>query len=699
MAVLEKIRTKMGILVSVIIGFSLLAFVLSDFLGGGKSVFSNNQFDIAEIWGKKVTIQEYEAQVEKLQDVYKMNTRQENIDEKVIDQIREQTWQQVLEDNLLAPEYQSIGLAVSSKELLDMVQGAEPHPYIRQIFSDPETGIFNRPAVLQFIKSLETEPDQQKKNYWLFMENQIVRERLMTKYYNLMKKGLYVTKVQVANEIKDNQRKVSFNFVGVRYNTIADSTIKVKMSDLKNYLKKHEALFQQEASRDIEYITYDIVPSADDFKATKEWIESIYNEFATTEDIKQIVSLNSDIPFNEKYLKQEEMPDTLKSLYSKGKGAVYGPYFANNAFYLARITDVKNISDSVKASHILIRPAANTQEAVKAAKATADSLLAVLKKGGNFEELASKYSSDGSAQKGGDLGWFKEGQMVKPFNDACFNGKKGDLTVVETQFGYHVIKITDKGKEVKKVQLALIERKVEASQATEQAIYQKAASFAGNNNTSEKFIQALKKDNIVPRTANYMNENMKEVPGIANSRELVRWAFKAKQNDLSGVMEFGDKYVIARLSAVREKGIASVEQIKDQLTMMVRKEKKAEQLIQKIKQQLKSSSNINDLAGKLGVNVENANDVTFASYALPTIGFEPAVIAAATTVPLNKLSDPVNGNNGVYVVEPTSETVAEVSEENVKSRIYSMYQNAVGYEAVNTLKKMAGIKDMRAKFF
>lgn len=699
MAVLEKIRTKMGILVSVIIGLSLLAFVLGDFLGGGKSVFSNNQFDIAEIWGKKVTIQEYEAQIEKLQDVYKMNTRQENIDEKVIDQIREQTWQQILEDNLLAPEYQSVGLAVSSKELLDMVQGADPHPYIRQIFSDPETGMFNRVAVLQFIKSLETEPDQQKKNYWFFMESQIVRERMMTKYYNLMKKGLYVTKVQAANEMKDNQRKVSFNFVGVRYNTIADSTIKVKMSDLKNYLKGHESLFQQEASRDIEYITYDIVPSADDFKATKEWIESIYNEFATTEDIKQIVSLNSDIPFNEKYLKQEEMPDTLKSLYGKGKGAVYGPYFINNAFYLARITDVKNISDSVKASHILIRPAANTQEAVNAAKATADSLLAVLKKGGNFEELASKYSSDGSAQKGGDLGWFKEGQMVKPFNDACFNGKKGELSVVETQFGYHVIKVVDKGKEVKKVQLALIERKVEASPATEQAIYQKAASFAGNNNTSEKFIQALKKDNIVPRNANYMNENMKEVPGIANSRELVRWAFKSKQNDLSGVMEFGDKYVIARLSAVREKGIASVEQIQDQLTMLVRKEKKAEQLIQKINEQLKSTSNINDLAGKLGVSVENANDVTFASYALPTIGFEPAVIAAATTVSLNKLSSPINGNNGVYVVEPTAEAAAEVSEDNIKSRVNSMYQNAVGYEVVNTLKKMAGIKDMRAKFF
>jgi peptidyl-prolyl cis-trans isomerase D len=699
MAVLEKIRTKMGILVSVIIGLSLLAFVLGDFLGGGKSVFSNNQFDIAEIWGKKVTIQEYEAQIEKLQDVYKMNTRQENIDEKAIDQIREQTWQQILEDNLLAPEYQSVGLAVSSKELLDMVQGADPHPYIRQIFSDPETGIFNRAAVLQFIKSLETEPDQQKKNYWFFMESQIVRERMMTKYYNLMKKGMYVTKVQAANEMKDNQRKVSFNFVGVRYNTIADSTIKVKMSDLKNYLKGHEALFQQEASRDIEFITYDIVPSADDFKATKEWIESIYNEFATTEDIKQIVSLNSDVPFNEKYLKQEEMPDTLKSLYGKGKGAVYGPYFANNAFYLARINDVKNMSDSVKASHILIRPAANTQEAVNAAKATADSLLAVLKKGGNFEELASKYSSDGSAQKGGDLGWFKEGQMVKPFNDACFNGKKGELTVVETQFGYHVIKVTDKGKEVKKVQLALIERKVEASQATEQAIYQKAASFAGNNNTSEKFIQTLKKDNIVPRTANYMNENMKEVPGIANSRELVRWAFKSKQNDLSGVMEFGDKYVIARLSAVREKGIASVEQIQDQLTALVRKEKKAEQLIQKINGQLKSSSNINDLAGKLGVTVENANDVTFASYALPTIGFEPAVIAAATTVSLNKLSSPINGNNGVYVVEPTTEAAAEVNEENIKSRINSMYQNAIGYEVVNTLKKMADIKDMRAKFF
>jgi peptidyl-prolyl cis-trans isomerase D len=699
MAVLERIRTKMGIMVSIIIGLSLLAFVLGDFIGRGKSVLGNDQYEIAKISGQTVNIQEYESHIEKLSDVYKFNTGKGNLSDETVQSIRDQSWQQLIEDNVFGAEYKSLGLNVCPKELLDMVQGANPHPYIRQIFTNPETQVFNRSAVMQFIKSLDKETDPLKKNYWLFIESQITRERYMTKYYNLIKKGLYVTSDQINNDIKDNSKKVSFHFVAQKFSSISDSTIQVKESELKKYLKLHSKEFEQEASRDIEYITYDIVPSPEDFQSTQNWIEGVKEEFRTTQEIKQFINLNSDISFNEKYLKQNELPDTIQKLYNGKIGESIGPYFENSTFKLARLIDIKNLSDSVKASHILIKPEAQTKESLAKAKATADSLMNVIKKGGDFASLAKIYSTDGSAKNGGDLGWFKEGQMVKPFNDACFNGKKGDVTVVESQFGVHVILITDKGKEIKKVQVGIMERKVEASSATQQIIYQKASAFAGTNNTGEKFTASLKKDRIVPQTANYLNENMKEIPGIKGSRELVRWAFKSEPNSISGVMEISNKFIIARLTQIREKGIASVEQVKDQLIASVKKDKKAEQILEKMKKDISASSNISDLATKLNTHVESANDITFASYALPSAGFEPNIIAAATSIAPNKLSAPVKGNNGVYVLEVISETTQEGNKEITTNRMAGMYQNRVSYEALNTLKKLAEIKDERAKFY
>jgi peptidyl-prolyl cis-trans isomerase D len=699
MAVLEKIRSRMGILVSIIIGLALLAFVLGDFIGRGKSVFSNDQYEIAKVSGKAVNVQEYEAEITKLTDVYKFNSGKGNLDEEAIQGIREQTWNQLIENHVLGDEYNTLGLSVCPKELLDMVEGANPHQYIRQIFTNPETQEFNRGAVNQFIKSLETETDPAKKNYWLFIEGQILRERQMTKYYNLIKKGLYVTNEQVNIEAKDNSKKVSFNYISKKFSEIADSTIKLKEADLNKYLKAHSKEYEQEASRDIEYITYDIVPSPEDFQSAQNWVEGIKEEFKTTAEIKQFINLNSDISFNEKFLKESELQDTVKKLYSGKVGDIIGPFFENGTFKMARLIEVKNLSDSVRASHILIKPEDKTTEAINKAKATADSLMKVAKKGEKFAELAQKYSTDGSAKKGGDLGWFKDGQMVKTFNDACFNGKKGDIVVVESQFGIHVIQITDKGKEVKKVQIGLLERKVEASSATQQVIYQKASAFAGNNNTGEKFEASLKKEGLTPQTANYLNENMKEIPGIKGSRELVRWAFKSEKNSISGVMEFSNKFIIARLSQIREKGIASVDQVKDQLLAEVKKEKKAEQLIESISKESAGAANINDLAQKLGKTIETANDITFASYALPTAGFEPNVIAAATTVALNKISAPVKGNNGVYVIEVTSENTQEANKDMIANRAMSTYQSRATYEALNTLKKLANINDERSKFY
>lgn len=699
MAVLEKIRSRMGLLASLIIGFALLAFVLSDFLTGGRSILGNNQFQIAEINGKKVQFQEFDLLVNQLSEVYKFNSGQANLNEDLINNIREQSWQQLVDQYVLGDEYQKIGLSVSPKEVLDMVQGSDPHPYIRQLFTDPKTQIFNRAAVLQFIKSLEKETDPARKNYWLYIENQIIRERYMTKYMNLINKGLYVTSRQVQKEMDDNSRKVSFNYLAVNYSTIPDSLISVKLSEVKKYLKEHAKEFEQEASRDIEYVTFDIVPSAEDFAEVKSWMEKNKDEFFTTDDIKQFVNMNSDVSFSERYLKEDELLDSIKPLYNSKVGDHVGPFFANGIFYMARLIDTKMLPDSVRARHILIRPENNTKEAYDKAKAKADSLLALLKKGANFADLARNNSADGSAQEGGDLGWFKDGQMVKPFNDACFNGKKGQPQVVETQFGFHVVEVTDRGKEVKKVQVAVLQRKVEASSATQQAIYQKASAFAGNNNTGEKFVETLKKEGITPLRATYLTENMREVPGLPNSRELVRWAFTAKPNSISGVMELGDRFVVARLAQVREKGLPDAEQVKDQIAILIRKDKKAQQLMQRLQQEMNATPSLDLLAQKESVKVDTVYDITFASYALPAVGFEPAVIAAATVSPVQKLAGPVKGNTGVFVLQVFAENTQEVSREIVNSRLANSYLNRANYEPINVLKKLANIKDMRAKFY
>ncbi|MCX7987619.1 MAG: SurA N-terminal domain-containing protein, partial [Bacteroidales bacterium] len=295
MAVLEKIRSRMGLLASLIIGFALLAFVLSDFLTGGRSILGNNQFQIAEINGKKVQFQEFDQLVNQLSEVYKFNSGQANLNEEIINNVREQSWQQLVDEYVLGDEYKALGLNVSAKEVLDMVQGSDPHPYIRQLFTDPQTQVFNRAAVLQFIKSLEKETDPARKNYWLYIENQIIRERYITKYLNLIKKGLYVTSRQVQKEIDDNSRKVSFSYMAVSYSSVADSLIPVKMSEIKKYLKEHAKEFEQEASRDIEYVSFDIIPSAEDFADVKTWMEKNKDEFFSTQDIKQFVNMNSDV--------------------------------------------------------------------------------------------------------------------------------------------------------------------------------------------------------------------------------------------------------------------------------------------------------------------------------------------------------------------------------------------------------------------
>jgi peptidyl-prolyl cis-trans isomerase D len=700
MAILEKIRTKAGTLVAIIIGLSLLAFVLSDMLESGRSIFSSRKTEIARINGKTVQWQEYTRMIDELENIYKINSGKDNIDVETIDQIMEQTWTSLVKTKVMEEEYEELGLAVSSDELFDLVQGNNLHPIMKQLFADKETGQVNPANIIKFLKNKDQDQTGKSQTYWIYIEKEIKTDRVFTKFKNLVKQGLFVTSHQAKMSLDEKNYVVDFNYVVQKYASVPDSAVKVTDSELKDYYSEHEKDYDQEASRDIVYLTFDVVPSAEDKAFAQDWINRTKTEFENAENDSIFVEANSDSPYTDKYYKEPDMPKPLDSaLWDAPKGTIFGPYFADNAFKLAKLSKIKMMPDSVKASHILIK---EDQKVTKEkAHATLDSIKNIVKSGANFMVLAMQHSADkGSAQKGGDVGWFTEGKMVKPFEYACFNGKKGDLVIVDSQFGSHLILITDKGPESKKVQIAIVERKLEPSNKTFQKFYSDASKFATNYNTKDKFDAAISQQNIAKRIGNNLKENDKTIPGLEQARDVVRWAFKAKKDDISPIFDLGNRYILAVLTEIREKGIAPFEQVKAQIEASVKKDKKAEMISKKFKDAIAQNKSLEELAGMTGVTVDTAKSISFSSFQIPALGMEPDVIAVATLAEKDKLSDPITGKIGVFIIRVFN--ISKNDDTNIKAEQDKLDQNIKSrseYQAFEAMKTIADIEDYRAKFY
>ena len=702
MATLQKIRSK-GIIIASVIGLSLLAFILGDFLDSRKSMFSSNKQDVGEIAGTTIPIQQLEQKINELTEIHKMNSGQGNVDEKTLDGIREQAWQQISNDMVMGKEYDKLGLTVTSDELFDLVQGANPHQIVRQIFTNPQTGEFNKSNLLSFLKNMDQDQTGKQKMFWLYIEEQIKNDRINNKYTNLIRKGLSAPTFLAKNDFIENNKKTDFNYISLRYNTISDSAVKITSSDLKKYYNDHKFLFDQSSSRDIEYVSFDVVPSKTDINTAEDWITKVKPDFNSATEVEQFVNGNSDVPYNDKSYKPGQLPDSLDNfMFRSSVGEVYGPYLDNGSYKLARLYKVVNLPDSVKARHILISPKAQTKEATTKAKVTADSIKNLLDKGADFAVLARSFSDDKSnAEKGGDLGWFQEGLMVKPFSDAAFEGKKGETKVVETRFGYHILQILEKGKDIKKVKVAVIERKIEPSQPTFNKVYADANKFAASNRTYEQFNAAITKQNLAKKLATNIAETDKAIPGLEQPRAVLRWMYSSDKLTVSEPIDLGDRYVVAALTAVRKKGTAPIEQVKAEVELQVRKEKKAEKLAEQINKAKSGVSSIQDLSLKLNTPVEVANGISFSSYSLPSSGIEPKVIAAGTNFGKGKISEPISGNNGVYVLYVSNITNAPVSKDyaDSKQRMGYTFQTRASYDSYNALRKLAKIVDNRAKFY
>lgn len=708
MALIGDIRKRSGLLV-IIIGVALAAFILGDFLSNRNPGRGRVNL-IGEINGEKILATDFNGRVDQNIENQRLNSGKENLTQEEQFQVRQQTWDQVLSEALLLEQVSRLGMTVSVEELDDFIRGKNPHPYIRQSFTDPQTGQFDPTSVTNFLQNLE-QVDPQMRQRYLSIEKAIKEDRLNTKYRNLIAKAYYVPKAFAEREYKNRSTTSTIRFYSLPYRTIADSLVQISEADYEKYYNENKFRYFQEAGRDIEYVAFDVVPSASDRENLNREVNKLYQEFQSAENVVDFVTSTSDDRYDSTWFKKGTLSFQIDSvMFNAPVGTTVGPYVENNSYTIARLVDTQTRPDSLRASHILISYAGtNVNPETKLnkaqAKAKADSIYNIVKNNvAKFEEIAGSAINDdkASAETKGDLNWFADGAMVAPFNNAVINGKVGDVSVVESQFGFHVIRITGKTTPTKKVRVAFVKRAIEASSRTMQDIYTQASQFASSAKDQESFDKLVEEQKISKREAERISVEQNSLPGLANAREVVRWAFDEKREvgDVSQVFDLEGRYIIAILTEIREKGNPALEQIKEFLEPLVKREKKAEQLITKINSQIKSKADLETKYAALEMVVDTA-DINLSSTSLPGFGKEDEVIGTIFTLKEGQMSKPIKGNQGVFmvIVDNVVEATPKDDYTNEKRMMANTFNSRSQREINEALKRRSEIEDHRLMFY
>ncbi|MFI5219745.1 MAG: SurA N-terminal domain-containing protein [Bacteroidia bacterium] len=709
MGAIGKIRERAGLLVGVVF-VSLILFVMGDLLTSNQSFLTGSGTTVAVMGGKKIKIQDFEERVALMENNYKINQNKETIDQTTLESLRDQAWQQMLNDEIMGKQQQKAGISVSPEELFDMVQGKNPHQQIKDAFKDPNTGAFNSGRVIQFLKNMDQDETGKTRAQWLAFESAIKDERIGQKYNDMVKLGLYATTEEAKRDYESKNRQAAIRYVQLPYASVADSTVKPSESELKSYYNSHENKYKQEASRKIEYVIFEVVPSDADRRQAEEYIAKLIEPFKTSKDDSSFVSLNADSKPDFAFQKKETLSPILDSvMFSAPIGTVIGLYEENQAFKVSKLMASIEAPDSIKVSHALVsyKGAMRAHEAVTRtkdqARAIADSLLKLAQKdSATFAFIASTVSDDSvSAKKAGDLGWINiNSPFDKRFKDGAFATGKGKVAVVESDFGFHLVRITDAAAVNPQVIVGTIDRKIEPSTKTYQSYYSKANEFAGKNNTAAAYDKAITDQGLNKRVAENLTEVEKNIAGLESPRELVRWAYKSKKDDISKAYEFGNKFVVAKLVEVKEKGVAPLEQVKDKVQAEVIKDIKAKQFIEKINTVSAGITDINALAAKLGVTAVITRNLTFASPYIQNVGMEANLVGTIFNLKKGQLSKPVKGESGVFVVVVDDFTEpAPVKDYTEAKKQLTQQLGYRSYELFNALKEKANISDNRGKFY
>ncbi len=721
MTILSRIRSRVGLLVGIIF-LALLAFVLTDLFNSQRGLFGGSggaDNSVGEINGHTVTLAEFRTKMDEYSQGKTLSEQEQS-------QLSDAIWQEMLDKYVYEPQYSELGISITDDELAEQMYGDHPSSYMNQFFQDRQTGQISQQfagpdgqlsgkAIRDLVKKMTSEQEAQ----WAQIERDMRKFLLREKYNNLIKNGFYVTTAEAKHEYADENTKYTFKFIVKKFADIPDSTIKPTDDQLMEYYNANQHKFKQaDNMRSMEYVPFDIFPSANDIANQLKDMENLIPDYKSKkgpDDSLYVIGLTESGLYSKSYLHPGQFPVGSDSAFLKAAaGDVLGPFNTGENITLYKTLGQKTSIDSARIRHILIafkgaeRAPATITRTDAQAKTRADSLLRVIKAGKvKMEDLVEKFTDDPGSKSGnkGDYGWYgEESGFVKEFKDAGFNNPKGATIVVKTSFGYHVIQVIDKSSASTKVQVEKIEKKVEPSETTIRDVYNKASEFAGRNNTSDAFVDAAKKLKIDPRNVPDILESAKDIQGIENPREIIRWMYDEKTTvgTVSQPFQSGDHYLVCRLTKILDKGVKpfAEQSVKDICTVEVRKQIKAQKYIDQLNKS--KGSTLDQWAANSKLAIMPGVNVTFASPYIQGAGYEGAIVGTLANLAPGKMSDPIAGTMGVYVVqlESVAKPTTPLTDVNgEKTRLMQGISSRADGAAADILKDAANVTDNRAKHF
>lgn len=701
MAFIGTLRSKMGTWVVVFVFVAISAFVLGD-------LFSNNSFlfdddSVGEIAGHTVTINEYQQAVREREANYMLYFNRQPGDAEM-PTLREQAWEMLILRHAIEPQFKKLGVKVSDDEMVDMLTGKNINEGIKQSFINPQTGQFDRGQLSMYISNIKLAPmNSPERMQWEVFQRDLQPGRQRIKYENLLIKSAYVTSAEAEKEYHLQNDVAEIRYLYVPYFSISDTTVTVTDADLKAYYNKNKEKFKSEPSRDMKFVRFDVEPSTEDSLSFREELSRLVADFKAAENDSLFAIINADNA-ESAYVRYSvsSLPESI-NLNELTLGEVKGPVLDEGAYKLIKLAKVgKDTIFSARASHILIRWDDDSEASKKSAKEKARNILKDIKAGADFAAKAQEFGTDGTATRGGDLGWFSSGAMVKPFEDAVFGAtKKGVLNdVVETDFGYHIIDVTEV-KDNNYYEVAVIDREIIPSDASINAAIRKAEMFASELKDEKEFIERAKKEGYSVYDAKNLRPADRRVNNLGDARAVVQWLFREAETDkVSEVFDLQDQYAVAVMTGEIEKGYKPLEVVKEEITPAVKNQLKGKIISEKLKSLQGTLDEVASAYGKDATVYANSS-LKLNTNTLTSAGFDPIAVGMAFSLEGGKRSEPYAGENGVLLIEVQNKTSAPAIGD------YTMFKTQLQQSAVNrnsssiaeAIKQDAQIVDKRYKFY
>lgn len=698
MAALQTIRERAGVGVGIVIGLALIAFVMGDVFTSGSSIKNSKLNVVGEIDGEDISIITFQNAVNEAENAYKASTGG-YLNEEQMAQIRESVWSSMIYTTILDEQAEELGLSVSEDEMFNLIYGDNISPVIYNAF-----GTQNPDEIRQIIQYIISNPNAGIN--WQSIQDEVENNRAFEKYSALVNKMFHNTSIEVNNALNAQANKFDVSYIVKRYSTVADSTIKISESAIKDYYNTHSV--EQDETREIVYVTFDVIPTAEDREAILSTLKDVIAGFATTTTPENLISMNSDAPEAPTYVGKSAIANTelADHLFSKNGGEVYGPYEEEGYFKITRALDKKKMPNRVRARHILVTGATPEE-----AKSAAESLLNDIKANKiSFADAASQNSMDqASAVNGGDLGWITYGTLMPELSEAFFNAKVNKYDIVESGYGAHIYEVLEQEDVQEMVKIATVSKEIRPSSATEIAVTNVARDFANGVTNVEELIAKAQEQGLLRKSA-ILGKNDPVVSTLTDSRELVQQSFLTEEansiinnREKTPVFAFGNKArVVAALTKINPEGIVPLQDRVGEIRMILTNKEKANVISKELAAIKANSQSLTSIQSQTGLEIKDAQDVTFASVQLPGAGIEPAVLGAISTMNVGEISEPIAGNNGVYIVMVNNKSAEEITDEVKNAELYRaayMMNMKLNQQLLPALAKMANVKDYRYKFY